>query len=207
MKKILVILLSVLSISCSALAEMDRDDFYEKNSKQLDIVLEEVSKNLSSPSDGTEVWFPLFMKTKVSLGISSLIHTPDGLLIKTGESKISFIREKSEEIFFVGEGLSLLEVYSDIFTMNMNEILKKYATEKISKYGILDFKIALSIPGYEEKGYFQSDEFLVYFLIGKETSEAFILNKNFPGDAIRIGAQGLDPKKFKHLLTNISNIN
>ncbi len=197
----------MLSISCSALAEMDRDDFYKENSKQLDVVLGEVDENLSTQSDGKEVWFPLFMKTKVPPGINSLIHTSSGLLVKMERSKISFIREKSDEIFFVGKGFSLLEVYSDIFTMNMSELLKKYAKDKTVQYGILDFKMALSIPGYEKKGYFKYDGFLVYFLVGKGVSEAFILNKNLPDDAMRIGAQGLDSEEFMHLLTNISKIN
>jgi len=207
MKKIVLIFLSVLSISCSAIAEIDMQDFYAKNSKQLNAVLDKKFEKSSSWEGGKELAFPLFMKTEMPSDISSMVHTPDGLLVKTTKSKVSFIRESSDDIFFVREGSSLLEAYSDAFTMDMNELEKKYATYTTEKQGIFDFKIGLSIPSYEDKGYYQIDDFTIYVLLGKNSSEAFILNRGKPNMAMRVGYLGVDRNEFKKLITNIENFN
>ncbi len=207
MKKMILICLSVLLISCSAIAEIDMRDFYAKNSKQISAVLDKKLEKPSSWKGGKELAFPLFMKAELPPDISSMVHTPDGLLIKTTTSKVSFIRESSGDIFFVRGGSSLFEAYSDAFTMDMNELEKKYVTHTAEKQGIFDFKIGLSILSYEEKGYYQIGGFIIYVLLGKDSSEAFILNKGKPNMAMRVGYIGDDHNEFKKLITNIKNFN
>ncbi len=207
MKNLILITLSVLSISCAAAPDFNRDKFYEENKDNLNAVLGEVDKSTSDTSVGKELLFPLFMKTKMSFDINLLADTSSGLLIKTNSAKVTFVSENASEIFFVGEGRSLLEVYSDIFTMNMDEINRKYSNDKTVLYGIYDFKIALSIPAYKERGYYDTNAFIIYFLIKEDSSEAFVLNKKFPDEAIRIAAQSLDSEKFRYLITNITTVN
>ena len=205
MGKMLLIFFSMLVTSCSAIAETERDRFYEENAIHLNVVLKEGEKKLAQPQQGqgVEVLFPLFLKTRITNDIQSFIHNPAGLLIKTGDSKISFIRESSEELFFVGENGSLLAVYSDLFTKNLKEIREKYANNPDSLHGMLDFKMALSILDYEKRGYFKKGDFYIFYLIGNKSSEAFVLNKKMPEKAMRIGALGLGINEFESLLLNI----
>ena len=89
----------------------------------------------------------------------------------------------------------------------MDEINRKYSNDKTVLYSIYDFKIAFSIPAYKERGYYDTNAFIIYFLIKEDSSEAFVLNKKFPDEEIRIAAQSLDSEKFRYLITNITTVN
>lgn len=207
MRKIFTILISFLMISCTAIAESPRDQFYIKNSGPINSILSEVSPIPSSNEQGVVVSIPLLMKTKVSRNIEVLTHTPEGILINVEGGKISFLREMSKDVFFTAGKYDLLEIYSDLFKKDKEGLWEKYSNDNTAKYGISDFKLGLQISTYAEKGYFTRNNYVVFFLIGGAMSEAFILNTSRTNELVRIATQGLSAKEFKALLGNISKNN
>ncbi len=207
MSKLFTTLISFLMISCTVIAEPQRDQFYIENSGPINSVLSEVVPIASSKEQGVEVSIPLLMKTKISKNIEAVTHTPEGILISVEGGKISFIRETSKDVFFAAGKYDLLEIYSDLFKKDKEGLWEKYSNDNTAKYGISDFKLGLKISSYADKGYFTRNNYVVFFLIGGSISEAFILNTSRTDEVIRIAAQGLSVKEFKALLGNISKNN
>lgn len=208
MKKFVLILMAVFMMSCSVFAANDQYTFYKESINQLDVVLKKKGRESQAPLSGLEIKFPPMMKTNVTTDIKSLAFAPSGLLVNLkNNSRLSFIHEASENIFFFNSDYTLLEIYSDLFTKRFDKLNKKYGRTPETFSGMLDFKVALSLLDTTQHGYFEYDDIVVYFTVASNHLEAFAFNIRFPNELSRISAQGLKDSDFLSLISNISRLN
>ena len=195
-------------MSCSVFAANDQHKTYRENANHLDVVLKKKEAESRTSLSGPEIKFPPMMKMNITTDIESLAFAPGGLLVGLKDnSRISFIHETSENIFFFNSDYTLLEMYSDLFTKKLDELNKKYGKYPETLVGMLDFKIALPLLVATESGYFKNDDIAIYFMVADDHLEAFVFNARLPNQLSRISSQGLQGSEFLSLISNISKVN